>query len=229
MIFLLTFRNARWVPFLRCSLLKCLEPPLRQSNSSKYHHSVIIQSFQPATFSGFLVASIFRHHPVVGWVVESVLLPGSSFQGVSEWIFQGMPKNTIPWVSSNSTFWKVLLLAPPGNDHISPKKMAFWVDDFPNFPRWDMLIPWRVCIFDVFFQKNWPWGLLGLVLWIPSDWIPKKPGPRSEGPANHQFSMKAELLGFNLTWQWMDGGWSATEQMSWKLMEIELESSKKWW
>ena len=23
---------------------------------------------------------------------------------------------------------------PPGNDHISPKVMAFWVDDFPNFP-----------------------------------------------------------------------------------------------
>ena len=25
-----------------------------------------------------------------------------------------------------------------------PPKMAFWVDDFPNFPRWDMLIPWSV-------------------------------------------------------------------------------------
>ena len=37
---------------------------------------------------------------------------------------------------------------PPGNDHISPKNMAFWVDDFPNFPRWDMLIPWRVYQFN---------------------------------------------------------------------------------
>ena len=27
--------------------------------------------------------------------------------------------------------------------NISPKKWHF-EDDFPNFPRWDMLIPWRV-------------------------------------------------------------------------------------
>ena len=23
-------------------------------------------------------------------------------------------------------------------------KSHYWVDDFPNFPRWDMLVPWRV-------------------------------------------------------------------------------------
>ena len=27
--------------------------------------------------------------------------------------------------------------------------MAFWVDDFPNFPRWDMLISWRVTHFSI--------------------------------------------------------------------------------
>ena len=30
-----------------------------------------------------------------------------------------------------------------------PPKMAFWVDDFPNFPRWDMLISWRVTHFSI--------------------------------------------------------------------------------
>ena len=27
-------------------------------------------------------------------------------------------------------------------------KSPFWVDDFPNFPRWDMLISWRVASID---------------------------------------------------------------------------------
>ena len=31
----------------------------------------------------------------------------------------------------------------PSRELTYPPKMAFWVDDFPNFPRWDMLIPWR--------------------------------------------------------------------------------------
>ena len=26
----------------------------------------------------------------------------------------------------------------------SPTSRHFWVDDFPNFPWWDMLVPWRV-------------------------------------------------------------------------------------
>ena len=30
----------------------------------------------------------------------------------------------------------------PGNESISPSVWHFWVDDFPNFPRWDMLVPW---------------------------------------------------------------------------------------
>ena len=28
--------------------------------------------------------------------------------------------------------------------NISHTVWHFWVDDFPNFPRWDMLVPWRV-------------------------------------------------------------------------------------
>ena len=39
-------------------------------------------------------------------------------------------------------FWGFLGL--PSRKLTYPPKMAFWVDDFPNFPRWDMLIPWRV-------------------------------------------------------------------------------------
>ena len=34
--------------------------------------------------------------------------------------------------------------------NISPQKWHF-EDDFPNFPRWDMLIPWRVHILDIYF------------------------------------------------------------------------------
>ena len=39
---------------------------------------------------------------------------------------------------------------PPTGTITYPPKMAFWVDDFPNFPRWDMLIPWRVCLGEVY-------------------------------------------------------------------------------
>ena len=37
------------------------------------------------------------------------------------------------WIS-----WKKGWDTLQGNDHISPQKLAFWVDDFPNFPRWEM-------------------------------------------------------------------------------------------
>ena len=29
-------------------------------------------------------------------------------------------------------------------DFLGWKSVSFWVDDFPNFPRWDILIPWKV-------------------------------------------------------------------------------------
>ena len=35
----------------------------------------------------------------------------------------------------------------------------FWVDDFPNFPMWDMLIPWRVNI-----PYSFPWDPLSEVV-----------------------------------------------------------------
>ena len=48
---------------------------------------------------------------------------------------------------------------PPGNDHISPKNGIF-EDDFPNFPRWDMLIPWRVRVKSDVLWGVWIFGFL---------------------------------------------------------------------
>ena len=39
--------------------------------------------------------------------------------------------------------------------NISPKNGTF-EDDFPNFPRWDMLIPWRVSHLDVSENRGTP-------------------------------------------------------------------------
>ena len=51
-----------------------------------------------------------------------------------------------PWriIFSTSGRWTAGTY-PPGNDHIFPQKWHF-KDDIPNFPRSDMLVPWRVPI-----------------------------------------------------------------------------------
>ena len=41
--------------------------------------------------------------------------------------------------------------------NISTKNGTF-EDDFPNFPRWDMLVPWRVTPID---GRKFPWGFFG--------------------------------------------------------------------
>ena len=41
--------------------------------------------------------------------------------------------------STNEIFLQKINISPGGYRHI-------WVDDFPNFPRWDMLISWRVIL-----------------------------------------------------------------------------------
>ena len=48
------------------------------------------------------------------------------------------------WKTS-ARFGAITMIFPPGNEHIPPK--WHFEDDFPNFPRWDMLIPWRVLLF----------------------------------------------------------------------------------
>ena len=44
-----------------------------------------------------------------------------------------------------SSFKKHFSWKPYQGTNIFPlASRHFWVDDFPNFPRWDMLIPWKV-------------------------------------------------------------------------------------
>ena len=53
----------------------------------------------------------------------------------------------LSWPSSQMG-WRHWNLTKPSRERIHiPSKMAFWVDDFPNFPRWDMLVPFGgICI-----------------------------------------------------------------------------------
>ena len=54
--------------------------------------------------------------------------------------------------------------------NISPKEWHF-EDDFPNFPRWDMLIPWRVFFPANLVGKNLS-GLSSDRLYIPPALVP---------------------------------------------------------
>ena len=51
------------------------------------------------------------------------------------------------WYSTSPTSWSV----PSRELTYPPDVWHFWVDDFPNFPRWDMLVSWRV----YFCHSNW--------------------------------------------------------------------------
>ena len=51
-------------------------------------------------------------------------------------------------------FYPGVIRPLPSRELTYPPKMAFWVDDFPNFPRWDMLILWRVTYIYLGFVKS---------------------------------------------------------------------------
>ena len=71
----------------------------------------------------------------------------SNFQG-AEMTDRSMGRTVALYRSNRSVDgWIVMVHELPSRErsHIPPK--WHFEDDFPNFPRWDMLIPWRVPIF----------------------------------------------------------------------------------
>ena len=80
--------------------------------------------------------------PGLGWAFQCVAWMMSR-RGMGR--EPGDPNGWKPfWNRSRNSWFKGTLQGT----NISPKKWHF-EDDFPNFPRWDMLIPWRVLGFYV--------------------------------------------------------------------------------
>ena len=71
------------------------------------------------------------------WWVPCKELPTRSLTAIAP---EKLPKPNRKGSSPNHHFVKLR------GGNISPTRRHFWVDDFPNLPRWDMLVSWRVSL-----------------------------------------------------------------------------------
>ena len=88
------------------------------------------------------------------------------------------------------TPWMKMYFLWPFRELTYPIKIHFWVDDFPNFPRWDMWIP---CFFlenDDFPSQSCEFS--GDVASYPTDWVsPARVSPHRSWPGDLSHSRQS--------------------------------------